>query len=181
MKASGSNWVRPRECSVWLLNDHLVRGKETEKEEDSLNKSSTKARKAIEERLIVAYDRLRGNSKNGLAVVSIERESCGGCFNKIPPQRQLDIKARKKIIVCEHCGRILVEPPEEERKKMEEAAALKAEAEAKRAEELKAKAEAAAAEQKEKAEAAAAAVAAEKAEEADEAPAEDTPEESKED
>lgn len=83
---------------------------ETEKEEEKLTKKSDRARKSIEERLIVAYDRLRNNSKNGLAVVSVERDSCGGCFNKIPPQRQLDIQARKKLIVCEHCGRILVEP-----------------------------------------------------------------------
>mgnify|MGYP000206352687 CR=1 FL=1 len=86
---------------------------ETEKEEEKLTKKSDRARKSIEERLIVAYDRLRNNSKNGLAVVSVERDSCGGCFNKIPPQRQLDIQARKKLIVCEHCGRILVEPLQE--------------------------------------------------------------------
>jgi predicted nucleic acid-binding Zn-ribbon protein len=83
---------------------------ETEKDEQKLIKKSEKARKNIEDRLITAYDRLRNNSKNGLAVVSIERDACGGCFNKIPPQRQLDIKAHKKLIVCEHCGRILVEP-----------------------------------------------------------------------
>jgi len=53
---------------------------------------------------------VRNNARNGLAVVGIERDSCGGCFNKIPPQRQLDIRQRKKIIVCEHCGRILVDP-----------------------------------------------------------------------
>lgn len=84
---------------------------ETEKDEEKLIKESEKAKKSIEERLIVAYERLRNNSRNGLAVVSIERNSCGGCFNQIPPQRQIDIQARKKIIVCEHCGRILVEPP----------------------------------------------------------------------
>ena len=86
---------------------------ETEKEEEKLTKKSEKARKLIEERLIVAYDRLRNNSKNGLAVVSVERDSCGGCFNKIPPQRQLDIAARKKLIVCEHCGRMIVAALEE--------------------------------------------------------------------
>jgi predicted nucleic acid-binding Zn-ribbon protein len=58
--------------------------------------------------LITAYSRLRNNSKNGLAVVPINRDSCGGCFNKIPPQRQLEITLKRKIIVCEHCGRILV-------------------------------------------------------------------------
>lgn len=84
---------------------------ETQKDEDKLIKQSEKAKAGIEERLVVAYQRLRNNSRNGLAVVSIQRDSCGGCFNKIPPQRQLDIQARKKIIVCEHCGRILVEPP----------------------------------------------------------------------
>ena len=81
--------------------------KETQKDEDRLMKSSDDAKKNIEERLIVAYSRLRLNAKNGLAVVPILRGSCGGCFNKIPPQRQLDIVTTKKILVCEHCGRIL--------------------------------------------------------------------------
>ena len=81
--------------------------KETQKDEDRLMKSSDDAKKNIEERLIVAYSRLRLNAKNGLAVVPILRGSCGGCFNKIPPQRQLDIVTKKKILVCEHCGRIL--------------------------------------------------------------------------
>ena len=81
--------------------------KETQKDEDQLIKSSDDAKKQIEERLLVAYTRLRVNAKNGLAVVSIMRGSCGGCFNKIPPQRQLDIVTKKKILVCEHCGRIL--------------------------------------------------------------------------
>ncbi len=83
--------------------------KETEKEEDALMKKATKAEKDIEERLLVAYHKLRGNAKNGLAVVTIQRDSCGGCFNQIPPQRQVDIRQHKKIIVCEHCGRILVD------------------------------------------------------------------------
>ena len=82
---------------------------ETEKDEKKLMKQSDKAKKDIEERLVIAYDRLRDNARNGLAVVTIERSSCGGCFNTIPPQRQLDIRARKKVIVCEHCGRILVD------------------------------------------------------------------------
>ncbi len=81
--------------------------KETQKDEDRLTKSSDDAKKKIEERLVVAYSRLRLNSKNGLAVVPILRGACGGCFNKIPPQRQLDIVTKKKILVCEHCGRIL--------------------------------------------------------------------------
>jgi predicted nucleic acid-binding Zn-ribbon protein len=82
---------------------------ETEKEEAELSAESNKASDVIEERLLTAYKRIRDNARNGLAVVSITRDACGGCFNKIPPQRQLDIRQRKKIIVCEHCGRILVD------------------------------------------------------------------------
>ncbi len=82
---------------------------ETGKEEDELVKKSTAAAKHVEERLLKAYQRIRGNARNGLAVVPVERGSCGGCFNAIPPQRQLDIGSHKKIIVCEHCGRILVD------------------------------------------------------------------------
>ena len=81
----------------------------TEKEEDKLKKESEKARKTIEDRLIKAYDKIRTSYRNGLSVVSVERNSCGGCFNKIPPQLQLEIGQRKKIIACEHCGRILVD------------------------------------------------------------------------
>ena len=82
---------------------------ETQKEEEALNAKAIKAETKIEERLLIAYHRLRGNAKNGLAVVTIQRDSCSGCFNQIPPQRQLDIRQHKKIIVCEHCGRILVD------------------------------------------------------------------------
>jgi predicted nucleic acid-binding Zn-ribbon protein len=81
---------------------------ETQKEEEALIAKSEKAKAAIDQRLITAYDRLRTNAKNGLAVVGVDRDSCGGCFNKIPPQRQLDIESKRKVIVCEHCGRILV-------------------------------------------------------------------------
>ena len=63
----------------------------------------------IDDRLLTAYHRIRKNARNGLAVVKIERDACGGCFNKIPPQHQLDIRMHKKIIVCEYCGRILVD------------------------------------------------------------------------
>lgn len=83
---------------------------ETQKEEENLQKESKKAEGQIEDRLLIAYKRIRSNARNGLAVVTIQRDSCGGCFNKIPPQRQLDIRMRKKVIVCEHCGRILVDP-----------------------------------------------------------------------
>jgi predicted nucleic acid-binding Zn-ribbon protein len=82
---------------------------ETQKEESELSALAEKATANIEERLLIAYSRLRQNAKNGLAVVTIQRDSCSGCFNQIPPQRQSDIRQRKKIIVCEHCGRILVD------------------------------------------------------------------------
>ena len=82
---------------------------ETEKEENELIRQSELNHKYIEERLITAYSRIRKNARNGLAVVQIERDACGGCFNKIPPQHQLDIRMHKKIIVCEYCGRILVD------------------------------------------------------------------------
>ena len=72
-------------------------------------KQSEAAQKVVDERLLSAYKRIRTNSRNGLAVVSVDRDACGGCFSKIPPQRQLDIKAHKKVIVCEHCGRILID------------------------------------------------------------------------
>jgi predicted nucleic acid-binding Zn-ribbon protein len=82
---------------------------ETQKEEEDLIAQSQAAEKKIEARLVNAYKRIRSNSRNGLAVVTVERDSCGGCFNKIPPQTQLDIRTHKKIIVCEHCGRVLVD------------------------------------------------------------------------
>ncbi|MBK6776583.1 MAG: hypothetical protein IPG74_12370 [Flavobacteriales bacterium] len=82
---------------------------ETEKDEKDLQKRSKTAASHIEERLLNAYHRIRSNARNGLAVVAVERGSCGGCYNSIPPQRQLDISSHKKIIVCEHCGRVLVD------------------------------------------------------------------------
>ena len=82
---------------------------ETEKEEKALMKKSKSSQKKIDDRLLSSYERIRGSVRNGLALVSVDRDACGGCFNKIPPQRQLDIKLHKKIIVCEHCGRILVD------------------------------------------------------------------------
>lgn len=83
---------------------------ENKKEEEELIARSAEFQNKIEPRLYSAYKRIRKNARNGLAVVPVERDACGGCFNKIPPQRQLDIKSRKKIIVCEYCGRILVDP-----------------------------------------------------------------------
>lgn len=82
---------------------------DTQKEEEQLLKKRQEYEHIIEERLLTAYKKIRKNARNGLAVVSVERDACGGCFNQIPPQRQLDIRSRKKIIVCEYCGRILVD------------------------------------------------------------------------
>ncbi|CAN5628334.1 C4-type zinc ribbon domain-containing protein [soil metagenome] len=82
---------------------------ETEKEETLYNKQAADARSHVDERLILSYDRIRKNYRNGLAVVPVERDSCGGCFHAIPPQKQSEIKLRKKVIVCENCGRILVD------------------------------------------------------------------------
>jgi predicted nucleic acid-binding Zn-ribbon protein len=82
---------------------------ETKKDEEKFLKKSEKIEKVIEERLLKAYKRIRENARNGLSVVPVERDACGGCFAKIPPQKQLDVASRKKIIVCEHCGRILVD------------------------------------------------------------------------
>ena len=82
---------------------------ETQKEEETLKSKSDAILEKIEDRLQIAYKRIRENARNGLAIVSVERDACGGCFNKIPPQRQLDIASRKKVIVCEYCGRILVD------------------------------------------------------------------------
>ena len=83
---------------------------ETKIEEEKLKGKSEKIESFIEPRLLTAFKRIRKNARNGLAVVTIQRDACGGCFNKIPPQRQMDIANRKKIIVCEYCGRILVDP-----------------------------------------------------------------------
>ncbi len=82
---------------------------ETEKEETHYNGIAQKARTQADERLLSSYDRIRNNYHNGLAVVAVERDSCGGCFHAIPPQKQSEIKLRKKIMVCENCGRILAD------------------------------------------------------------------------
>lgn len=90
-------------------NELEVITSETEKDEDHLVIKAKKAEKGIEERLLTAFHKLRKNAGNGLAVATIGRDACAGCFNQIPPQRQLEIRQRKKIIVCEYCGRILVD------------------------------------------------------------------------
>ena len=83
---------------------------ETKQEEEKLRDKAKELETKIEPRLLQSFKRIRKNARNGLAVVYIQRDACGGCFNKIPPQRQLDIKMHKKIIVCEYCGRIMIDP-----------------------------------------------------------------------
>lgn len=90
--------------------------KETEKEESGLLKKADKIAQDIEERMVNAFNKIRKTYSNGLAVVRYERDACGGCFAQIPPQRQVEIRQRKKIIICEHCGRILVDPELSEEK-----------------------------------------------------------------
>ncbi|GAO28172.1 zinc ribbon domain-containing protein [Geofilum rubicundum] len=82
---------------------------ETQTEEDRMKDKIKEIEARIDDRLLTAFKRIRKNARNGLAVVTVARDACGGCFNKIPPQRQLDIQLRKKIIVCEYCGRVLVD------------------------------------------------------------------------
>lgn len=82
---------------------------ETEKEEAECRANSDKARAAVDPRLLVSFDRIRNNFRNGLAVVPVLRDACGGCYNAIPPQRQSEIRQHKKIIVCENCGRVLID------------------------------------------------------------------------
>jgi len=105
------------ESAKELLNERekdLVRKKselgvltaESEEEEAKLLKNKVSANKKVEERLLNSYEKIRMNARNGLAVVQVKRGACGGCFNIVPPQRQADIREKKKIIVCEHCGRI---------------------------------------------------------------------------
>ena len=94
--------------NAWFKTDKNVTGK---------GKSGAQAAKAqakIDKRLLEAYQRIRHNVRNGLAVVTVRRDACGGCFNRIPPQRQMEIRQGKKIIICEYCGRILVADPEEQ-------------------------------------------------------------------
>ena len=98
--------VSDLEAKKGELNDII---NETHKDEESLQIKSEELAATIDERLLTAYRRIRSNARNGLAVVTVDRDACGGCFNKIPPQRQLDIRSRKKIIVCEYCGRVLID------------------------------------------------------------------------
>ena len=79
------------------------------KEEKQFNKLATEAKQQVDPRLLASYEKIRGNYRNGLAVVPVERDACGGCFNAIPPQKQSEIRQHKKIMICENCGRILVD------------------------------------------------------------------------
>ncbi|MEG1574676.1 MAG: C4-type zinc ribbon domain-containing protein [Bacteroidales bacterium] len=83
---------------------------ETRQDEEKIREKVKKLEQNIEPRLLNSFKRIRKNARNGLGIVYIQRDACGGCFNKIPPQRQLDIKLRKKIIVCEYCGRVMIDP-----------------------------------------------------------------------
>lgn len=83
---------------------------ETKAEEEKLREKAKNLEQSIEPRLLAAFKRIRKNSRNGLGIVYVQRDACGGCFNKIPPQRQIDIKMHKKVIVCEYCGRIMIDP-----------------------------------------------------------------------
>ena len=83
---------------------------ETKQEEEKLRDKAKELETKIEPRLLQSFKRIRKNSRNGLGIVYVQRDACGGCFNKIPPQRQLDIRSRKKVIVCEYCGRIMIDP-----------------------------------------------------------------------
>ena len=89
------------------LNDIMA---ETREEEERLKEKAIELEKKIEPRLLASFKRIRKGARNGLGIVYVQRDACGGCFNKIPPQRQLDIKMHKKIIPCEYCGRILIDP-----------------------------------------------------------------------
>ena len=83
---------------------------ETRAEEEALTIRAKGLETLIDERTLNAFKRIRRNAKNGLGIVTVDREACGGCFNKIPPQRQIEVKLRKKVVVCEYCGRIMVDP-----------------------------------------------------------------------
>ena len=89
---------------------HTVVVAETKAEEEKLREQARNLELNIELRLLTSFKRIRKNSRNGLGIVYVERDACAGCFSKIPPQRQMDIRMRKKIIVCENCGRIMIDP-----------------------------------------------------------------------
>ena len=83
---------------------------ETRQEEESLRAKAKELETKVDERTLTAFKRIRKNARNGLGIVYVQRNACGGCFNRIPPQRQMEIRMHKKIIVCEYCGRIMIDP-----------------------------------------------------------------------
>ncbi len=112
------NDIQKNNAQIEDLDDNLKHKKaeldsivaETKAQEDDIRTKALEVEETIEPRLLNAFKRIRKNSRNGLGIVYVSRDSCGGCFNKIPPQRQIDIRMRKKVIVCEYCGRILIDP-----------------------------------------------------------------------
>ena len=103
--------IKDRQTALAEKKDELDEiMQETREEEDRLKEKAKELETSIEPRLLSSFKRIRKNARNGLGVVYVQRDACGGCFNKIPPQRQLDIKMHKKIIVCEYCGRIMIDP-----------------------------------------------------------------------
>lgn len=102
--------IEERSTDLKIKQDELKKiTNETKQDEERLKTQALSIENQIEDRLLSAFKRIRKGARNGLAVVSVDRDACGGCYNKIPPQRQLDIKLHKKIIVCEYCGRIMVD------------------------------------------------------------------------
>ena len=105
------NFIKEREGDLAQKKNELDEiMQETREEEDQLKSKAKELEAKIEPRLLTSFKRIRKNARNGLGIVYVQRDACGGCFNKIPPQRQLDIKMHKKIIVCEYCGRIMIDP-----------------------------------------------------------------------
>ena len=109
--ASNQEVIKDRENDLEIKKGELDEiMEETRAEEEKLKEKVKEYEAKIEPRLLTSFKRIRKNARNGLGVVYVQRDACGGCFNKIPPQRQLDIKMHKKIIVCEYCGRIMIDP-----------------------------------------------------------------------
>ena len=109
--AANQEVIKERESDLEVKKSELDEiMEETRAEEDKLKEKVKDLESKIETRLLTSFKRIRKNARNGLGVVYVQRDACGGCFNKIPPQRQLDIKMHKKIIVCEYCGRIMIDP-----------------------------------------------------------------------
>ena len=109
--AANEELIKEREGDLEVKKNELEEiMTETRAEEDKLKEKVKDLEAKIENRLLTSFKRIRKNARNGLGIVYVQRDACGGCFNKIPPQRQLDIKMHKKIIVCEYCGRIMIDP-----------------------------------------------------------------------